>query len=143
MPSVSSSRHLPARRRGDESAPPAETTNTEQPFYAFTAEVPATSRRDMPYSMSAPMDRSQLERMSSRELHDRAVSVARKHVDIGFLWSLVKAVPVAHAAEGHVGEADADIARVSALLNDLLHAGEGDVAEGLRPLYIDYLETHG
>lgn len=89
------------------------------------------------------MERSQLETMSAHELHDRAVSVARRRLDLGFLWSLVKAVPVAHAAAGHVREADADIASVTALLNDVMHSGEGDVAEGLRPLYIDYLEAHG
>jgi hypothetical protein len=88
------------------------------------------------------MDRVELERMSSRELHDRAVEVARRRLDVGFLWSLVKAVPVAQAAEGNIEQADADIASVTALLTDVVHSGEGDVADGLRPLYIDYLEEH-
>lgn len=88
------------------------------------------------------MDRVELERMSSRELHDRAVDVARRRLDVGFLWSLVKAVPVAQAAEGNIEQADADIASVTALLTDVVHSGEGDVADGLRPLYIDYLEEH-
>ena len=88
------------------------------------------------------MDRAQLERMTSRELHDRAVDVARHRVDVGFLWSLVKAVPVAQAASGHLEQADADITSVTALLSDLVHSGEGDVADALRPLYIDYLEEH-
>jgi hypothetical protein len=88
------------------------------------------------------MDRAELERMTSRELHDRAVDVARHRVDVGFLWSLVKAMPVAQAAAGHLEQADADITSVTTLLNDVVHSGEGDVADALRPLYIDYLEEH-
>jgi hypothetical protein len=93
--------------------------------------------------MSDAMDRAALEQMSSEELHDRALELARQRLDFGFLWSLVRAIPVAQAAEGHVREADADIASVTALLTDAMNAGEGDVAEGLRPFYIDYLEAHG
>ncbi len=89
------------------------------------------------------MDRGVLERMSSRELHDRAMEVARDRLDIGFLWSLLKAVPLAHAAEGHLKQADADIVSLTTLLTDVANSGEGDVADGLRPLYIDYLEAHG
>jgi hypothetical protein len=31
---------------------------------------------------------------------------------------------------------------VSALISDALSSGEGDIAESLRPLYLDYLEKH-
>ncbi|MFN2489485.1 MAG: hypothetical protein ABR529_07070 [Actinomycetota bacterium] len=89
------------------------------------------------------MERRELEQMSSHELHDRAVDVARARLDVGFLWSLLKALPVAHAAEGDVRQADADIASVTSLLSDAVHSGEGEVADGLRPLYIEYLEAHG
>ena len=89
------------------------------------------------------MNRRELEQLSSRELHDRAMDVARSRLDVGFLWDLLKALPAARAAEGDVRGADADIASLSALVADAMHAGEGDVADGLRPLYIDYLEAHG
>jgi hypothetical protein len=89
------------------------------------------------------VDQEELDRLSSRELHDRAVDLARRRFDVGFLWTLVKAVPVAHAAQGQVDEADADITSLSALLTDVVGSGEGDVAEGLRPIYIDYLRAHG
>jgi hypothetical protein len=88
------------------------------------------------------VETDELEKMSSRELHDRALQVARHRFDVGFLWSVVKAIPIAHSAEGRVDEAGADIASVTRLLNDLVHSGEGDVADGLRPLYIDYLSRH-
>ena len=40
-------------------------------------------------------------------------------------------------------EAGRDITKVTALLGDAIDSGEGDVAEALRPLYIDYLAKHG
>ena len=63
---------------------------------------------------------------------------------MGFLWRLIKAIPVAEAAAGHLREAEADVAvsDLVPLLHDLDHSGEGDLADALRPLYIDYLATH-
>jgi hypothetical protein len=84
-------------------------------------------------------DRSELERLDTKELHDRAMAHARHHVDIGFVWRLIKAVPVAEAAAGHQGEAEADVVSLSSLVTDVLYADEPEVAEQLRPLYIDYL----
>ena len=89
------------------------------------------------------METQELENLSSSELHDRAVHTAVKHLDAGFLWKLVKAIPAAEAAGGHVGEAEADVMSVARLLSDLVHSGEGDIAEELRPLYLDYLTKHG
>jgi len=85
-----------------------------------------------------------LNELSSKELHDRAVRLAEHRVDVGFLWQLVKAIPVAEAAAGNLREAEADVgvADLVPLLHDLTHAGEGELADALRPLYIDYLEKH-
>lgn len=80
-----------------------------------------------------------LESLSSRELHDRAMERAVHHLDIGFLWRLLKAIPAAEATAGHPDQAEADVSHLSAMLNELAHAGEGEVADALRPLYIDYL----
>ena len=81
----------------------------------------------------------ELDALSSRELHDRAMRHALHHVDIEFLWELLRAIPVAETAEGHVEHADMDISKVSGLLSDAITSGSTDVADGLRPLYIDYL----
>ncbi len=89
------------------------------------------------------MTREQLDALSSRELHDLAMRRALRHVDVEFLWQLLRAIPAAEASEGHAIEAGRDIAKVSALLADAIDSGEGDVAEALRPLYIDYLTRHG
>jgi hypothetical protein len=87
--------------------------------------------------------REELEQMSSEELHDKALDVARHRMDVRFLWRLLEALPAAEAATGHVQEAEGDVQSLLARLNDLKTAGEGDVADALRPLYIDYLANHG
>ena len=87
--------------------------------------------------------RDELDQLSSRELHDLAVRRALHHVDIEFLWQLLRAIPAAEAVEGHDAEAGRDINQVSSLLDDAIGSGKTDVAEALRPLYLDYLEKHG
>ncbi len=81
----------------------------------------------------------ELDRLSSKELHDRATRVARRRFDVGFFWQLLKSIPTAEAAAGHLDEAEQDIAHVSSQVHDAVHADEGAVADALRPLYIDYL----
>lgn len=85
------------------------------------------------------MERAELEKLSSEELHDRAMAEARRRVDLGFLWSIVKAVPAAQAAAGNLDEAETDVASMTSLLTDVMNTGEPEVADALRPLYVDYL----
>ncbi len=88
------------------------------------------------------MTRDELDALSSRELHDLAVRRALHHVDVEFLWQLLRAIPAAEASEGHTSEAGRDVTHLSVLIDDAIDAGEGDVAEALRPLYLDYLIRH-
>lgn len=83
-----------------------------------------------------------LDALSSRELHDMAVRRALHHADVAFLWRLLRSIPAAEAMEGDVRESEADATQVSALIADALGSGEGEIAEELRPLYIDYLTKH-
>ncbi len=83
-----------------------------------------------------------LEALSSRELHDMAVRRALHHADVGFLGQLLRSIPAAEASEGDIGESEADATKVSALLSDALESGKGEIADALRPLYIDYLTKH-
>jgi len=87
--------------------------------------------------------RDELDALSSRELHDLAVRRALHHLDVEFLWELLRAIPAAEASEGHANEAGRDVTHLSVLLDDAVGSGEGDVAEALRPLYLDYLIKHG
>jgi hypothetical protein len=87
--------------------------------------------------------RDELEKLPSRELHDMAVRRALHHLDVEFFWQLLRDVPAAEAAEGHDDEAGRDVTHLSVLLDDAIGSGEGDLAEALRPIYLDYLEKHG
>jgi len=84
-----------------------------------------------------------LERLSSRELHDLAVHRAVRHLDIPFFVRLMQALPVAEAAAGEVDQAPADALTLRAHLDDVTDSGKGEVAELLRPFYLDYLREHG
>jgi len=83
------------------------------------------------------------EQLSSRELHDLAVRRARRHLDIRFFWQLMDVLPAAQAAAGDLGEAEADVAQRSAHPNDITDAGREEVAEVLRPFYLEYLTRKG
>jgi hypothetical protein len=86
----------------------------------------------------------ELEKLSTKELHDLAIETARRKMDVGFLWDLVKTLPVAEEVAGDDERAKADIVRPLALINDALYdAGEGALGEALRPMYIDYLVSKG
>ena len=88
-------------------------------------------------------DDDQLDALSSKELHDLAVRYALRHLDIPFFIRLMQALPVAEAAAGEVDEAEADAMTLRAHIDDVTDAGEGEVAELLRPLYLEYLHEHG
>ncbi|MGZ5128499.1 MAG: hypothetical protein ACXWDR_03060 [Actinomycetota bacterium] len=86
--------------------------------------------------------RDDLETLSTKELHERAIETARKRFDVGFLWQLVKARPVAEELVGDDERSKVDIVRPLALINDFMAAGEGELGEALRPMYVDYLVEH-
>ena len=88
-------------------------------------------------------DDDRLDALSSKELHDRAVRYALHHLDIPFFYRLMKALPVAEAATGDIDGAEADALTLRAHIDDVTDSGQGEVAELLRPLYVEYLRGHG
>jgi hypothetical protein len=84
-----------------------------------------------------------LDQLSSQQLHDLAVDRAKHHVDARFFWRLMKMLPAAEAAAGEWDETEADVQRMSAHLDDVTDAGRGEVADNLRPFYLEYLRKHG
>ena len=88
-------------------------------------------------------DDDRLDALSSKELHDLAVRYARRHLDIPFFYRLMQDLPVAEAAVGDVEQAQADALTLHAHIDDVTDAGEGEVADLLRPLYLEYLREHG
>jgi hypothetical protein len=84
-----------------------------------------------------------LDRLSSEELYQLAARHARRHLDVGFFWHLLERLPAAEAAAGDLDQAEADVMRLSAHLDDLTDAGRGEVADALRPFYLEYLRERG
>ncbi|MFI0486110.1 hypothetical protein [Actinomadura sp. 9N215] len=85
---------------------------------------------------------AELDELPSKELYDRAMSLAKERRDVGFLWDLLRAIPAAAAAIGEVDRAEFDLFHGLSLLEEFTHAGEGELADALRPLYIEYLAAH-
>lgn len=84
----------------------------------------------------------ELDRLSSKELHDQAVHTALKRLDVSFFWELLKAIPAAETVAGHPEKASEDIAHVSSQLSDAMHSDDGELADALRPIYVEYLLKH-
>jgi hypothetical protein len=84
-----------------------------------------------------------LEALTSKQLHDLAVAYAKRHLDLRFFYNLMTTLPTAEAGAGELDEAETNILRLSAHVDDVTEAGEGEVAELMRPFYIDYLQRHG
>jgi len=84
-----------------------------------------------------------LERLTSEQLHDLAVSHAKKHLDVRFFWDLMKLMPAAEAAAGEFDQAEADVMTLGSHVDDVTESGRGEVADMLRPFYIEYLGRHG
>ena len=83
-----------------------------------------------------------LDRLSSQELHDLAVHRAKRHLDARFIYRLVKLLPVAEAGAGDFEKSETDIMRLSAHVDDVTDSGRGEVAELMRPFYLEYLRKH-
>ena len=86
--------------------------------------------------------REELDALSSKELHDRAMKLARHRLDIGFFWDLLKTIPVAEAATGNTDDSIEDVNHIAARVEDAFDADEGELADAMRPFYLDYLLEH-
>lgn len=84
----------------------------------------------------------ELEALSSEELRERAVKYARRHADVKFFWRLMQLLPAAEAAHGDLGEARDDVESVYGRFDDLRESAKPEMAEALRPLYLEYLLKH-
>ena len=84
-----------------------------------------------------------LDHLSSEELHDLAVSRAKRHLDVRFFWDLMRLLPAAEAGAGDLDQAENDVMRLSAHVDDVTDAGKGEVGDLMRPFYLEYLRRHG
>jgi len=84
---------------------------------------------------------AELDKLSSKELHDRAFRHAEHHLDVKFFWDLLELLPVAEAAEGDVARAEGDILHPRDEVRDAIMQNP-QLLDAMRPVYIDYLEKH-
>lgn len=85
-----------------------------------------------------------LEELSTAELHERAVARAREKWDVGFFWRLIRTIPAAEMAAGNIDAGRAGVSYLAGLISDVLaeRAGDPELLEALRPIYLDYLSRH-
>ena len=55
----------------------------------------------------------------------------------------MKLLPAAEAAAGELDEAETDVMRLSAHVDDVSESARGEVGEMMRPFYLEYLRRHG
>jgi hypothetical protein len=84
----------------------------------------------------------ELEKLSTKELQERAFALARRRLDVRFFWNLMEVAPAAEAAAGHEGEAQADILSFSERVADVVNPDTVEEADAFRPIYIEYLLEH-
>jgi hypothetical protein len=84
---------------------------------------------------------AELDALSSRELHDRAVKRAERHLDVQFFWRLLSESPAAAAAGGDASQGEEEVAHWSRQVLDVLRHDDAAL-ELRRPIYIDYLQKH-
>lgn len=87
------------------------------------------------------MDFSDLDELTTHELHHRAVRLAEHRLDAEFFWRLLEYIPMAEVIADAGNDAEADVKAMARAMNG--HASRGGrLDEALRPVYIDYLEKH-
>ncbi|HEX5948987.1 MAG TPA: hypothetical protein VFZ45_05430 [Actinomycetota bacterium] len=84
----------------------------------------------------------ELDRLSTKELQDRAFKVARRRLDVRFFWNLLESAPAAEAAAGHESEAAVDVLSLSERVADVVNPDTTEEADAFRPIYIEYLVEH-
>ena len=84
----------------------------------------------------------ELERLSTKELQDRAFRLATRRLDVQFFWNLLRSVPAAEAAAGHLDEAREDVASLARRVDDVINPDSSEEADAFRAVYITYLLEH-
>jgi hypothetical protein len=82
-----------------------------------------------------------LETLSSRQLHERALDLAKAEGDIDWLWHLLGSIPAAGGQLGDLDESGLDIAGLISAINGYIRA-DRSAEEALRPQYVDYILEH-
>jgi hypothetical protein len=85
--------------------------------------------------------REDLETMTSRDLHERAIDTAKAGGDLEWLWHLLRSIPAAETEVGDLEDSGMGIAGTVSAINGYARA-DRDLPDVLRPQYVDYLLEH-
>ena len=84
----------------------------------------------------------ELDKLSSHELRERAMKLARRRMDLKFLWNLIEMIPAAEETEGRPDKLAADVESTWTWIADLLHPDPA-LEDALRPVFLEYVREHG
>jgi hypothetical protein len=99
-------------------------------------------RLSRPRGRVAPViTREDLETMTSRDLHDRAIGTAKAEGDLDWLWHLLRSIPTAEGEVGDLEDSGMDIVGTVSAINGYARA-DRDLPGTLRSQYVDYLLEH-
>jgi hypothetical protein len=82
--------------------------------------------------------REDLETMTSRDLHDRAIGTAKAGKDLDWLWHLLRSISAGEDEIGDLEDSDMDVASTVSAINGYTRA-DRDLPDTLRSQYVDYL----
>lgn len=89
---------------------------------------------------------AELDALSTEELRERAFARARRHMDVGFFWSVLRHLPDADEAsslDGAPNTVGPTIDEAVALWRELTgHGYDAETEPLLRAAFIDYLLKH-
>ena len=85
--------------------------------------------------------REDLETMTSRDLHDRAIGIAKAEDDLDWLWHLLRSIPTAEDEVGDLEDSGMDMLSTVSAINGYTRA-DRDLPGALRSQYVDYLLEH-
>ena len=85
--------------------------------------------------------REDLETLSSPQLHEQAIALAKTGQDIDWLWHLLGSIPATEGQLGELDESGLDVASLISAINGFIRA-DRSADDALRPQYVAYLLEH-
>jgi hypothetical protein len=85
--------------------------------------------------------REDLETLTSGDLHDRALGMAKAGGDLDWLRHLLLSIPATEGEIGDLEDSEMDVAGTVAAINGYARA-DRDLSDALRPQHVDYLLEH-
>lgn len=91
--------------------------------------------------MALVITREDLETMTSPDLHERAIGLAKAEGDLEWLWHVLRSIPAAEGEVGDLEDSGMDLPRTVSAINGYART-DRDLSGTLRPQYVDYLLDH-